>query len=1139
MIDKLFEFALHRRVLVLAAALALVAAGVWSALRLPIDAVPDITNVQVVINTAVPALSPEEVERQVSFPIEIEMAGLQGLEEVRSLSKFGLSQITMVFHDGTDIYRARQLVSERLQGVTGDLPAGAQPRLGPISTGLGEVFFYTLDYRADATNKPPTRYGQLLELRTLQDWTVKPAFRSVPGVADVETCGGYEKQIVIQPDPQKLFAAGLSFDELASVIRENVENAGGGVVSKGGEQVTVRTLGRVQSLEEIAALPIKFGSGTTPLLVRDVADVVIGSAFRTGAGTVNGREAVVAYLLMLTGENSRLVAQRAHEKLLEIQAKLPPGIEIKELYNRSDLVNRTIRTVRNNLLEGAVLVIAVLFALLGNWRAALIVACAIPLSMLFAITGMVRSGVAGSLMSLGAVDFGLIVDGAVVIAENAVRLVASRQRELGRALNRDERLSSVLESCKQVGSPMVFGVTIITIVYVPILALAGTEGKMFHPMALTVIFALVGSLLLALTLIPTLCVWFLGTRHSVPKEFVSAQSQQPLPPLPKGEGRGEGEQDIQQTVAPISTDPPGTSVSLSPQRGEGPRVRGDQTHDAAPSTSPARPSTPYDIEDTWLMRGFKWLYRPVLLWGLRHRFVLLLLTLAVLGGTAALFQRLGAEFVPQLDEGSLVVQIVGPTSASLDSSLASQLRAEAVILKEFPEIAAVFSRIGTPEIGTDPMGANLSDTFLAFAPLERWRTINGRRITRDELIELMTRTLQTRVPGLSFLFTQPIEMRFNEMLEGARSDIAVKIYGEDFPELQRIANESRDILEKIHGTAEIELDSDNLGTAPVLEVIPNRDAMRRCNVHAGELNATVAAALGGEPVGVFHEGNRRHDIVVRMAESNRERLDELTRLPVRVNGTGLLPLGRLAEARLRDQVNMIERESGRRRVGIEVNLRGRDIGTWVNEAQEKLRAVSLPQGYEIEFAGQFKQMLEARQRLTLIVPMALALIFLLICAAFGSARQAALVFACVPLAVTGGVAALWVRGLPFSISAAVGFIALSGIAVLNGLMIITFINQLRDAGRPLREAVLEGSLTRLRPKLMTALVASLGFVPMAIATGAGAEVQRPLATVVIGGIISSTFLTLVLLPSLYEWMEGKTSTLKLQASRETPNLKTP
>jgi heavy metal efflux system protein len=785
MIDRIFEFALRQRVLALIGALALIAAGVWSALRLPMDAVPDITNVQVQINTTVSAYSPEEVERQVTFPIEMEMAGLQGLEEVRSLSKFGLSQLTLVFREGTDIYRARQLVSERLQTVRGELPPGIEPKLGPISTGLGEIYFYTLDYGADATNKPATRREQLLELRTLHDFVVKPAFRSVPGVADIETCGGYEKQIVIQPDPQKLFAAGLSFNELASVVRENVENAGGGVVNKGGEQVTVRTVGRVQSLSEIAELPVKFGARVQPLLVRDVAEVGISSAFRTGAATVNGDEAVLAYVLMLTGENSRLVAQRAHDKLAEIQSKLPPGFELKELYNRSELVNRTIRTVRNNLLEGAALVIAVLFTLLGNWRAALIVASVIPLSMLFAVTGMVRAGVSGNLMSLGAIDFGLIVDGAVVIAENAVRLVGVRQRALRRALTAVERRATILESCKQVGSPMVFGVVIITIVYVPILALAGTGGKMFRPMAITVIFALLGSLALAMTLIPVLCAWFLS--------------------------RGVSE------------------------------------------------------EDNRVMRGLKRCYEPVLRWGLRHRLALVALTILLLAGSALLLTRLGAVFVPQLDEGSSVVQIVGPTSASIDASLTTQLRAEAVIIKEFPEVSAVFSRIGTPEIGTDPMGANLSDTFLSFVPRERWRKLDGKIISQDELIELITVALQSKVPGNDYLWTQPIEMRFNEMLEGARSDIAVKVYGEEFTELQRIAREGREILEKIRGTAEVELDSDNLGTAPVLEVFPDREALRRYNLHGGELNETVATALGGLTVGTFIDGNRRHDIVVRMS----------------------------------------------------------------------------------------------------------------------------------------------------------------------------------------------------------------------------------------------------------------------------------
>lgn len=1043
MVNRILEFSLRHRGFVLLGASLLVIAGVWSAIHLPIDAVPDITNVQVTINTKVSALSPEEVEQQVSFPIETEMAGLQGLHEVRSLSKFGLSQVTLVLEDGTDIYRARQFVSERLQNTRAKLPADAQAQLGPISTGLGEIYFYALDYAPDATNKPPTRYEQLLELRQVQDWIVKPALRAVPGLADIETAGGYEKQIIVQPDPQKLLSAGISFTELADTIGENTDNAGGGLIARGGEEVTIRTLGRIHDLEEIRNLPLKFAGTVGPILVRDVAEVSVGSGFRTGASTLNGEEALVAYALMLTGANSRLVADRTHAALQDVQQKLPPGIVIETLYNRSDLVSRTIRTVRNNLFEGAVLVIAVLFALLGNWRAALIVASAIPLSMLFAVTAMVRTGISGNLMSLGAIDFGLIVDGAVVIAENAVRLIAIKQAALGRALTKPERFQTILESSKQVGVPMVFGVSIITLVYIPILALGGIEGKMFQPMAFTVIFALVGALALALTLIPVLSYYLLGTIR-VPKHAE-------------------------------------------------------------------------DAEDTLVMRGIKHVYRPLLHFTLTRRWIVVALTVVLLGLSIWQFRRLGAEFIPQLDEGSIVIQMVRAASASLEESLAMQKKAEQIILNDFPEIAYAFSRIGTPEIGTDPMGANLADTFLFFAPVERWR----KEISREELIEQITRTLQTKVPGQNNLFTQPIEMRFNEMLEGARSDVAVKIYGEDFSELQRVAREAHELLREIPGTREIEFDSDNLGSAPVLEIVPNREAMRRYNVHAREVNDLVETALAGKTVGKFVQGNRRFDIVVRLAESDRAEIEALSQLPVRVGESGFVALGKVAKVTVRDQVNMIEREGGQRRVGIEINLSTRDLQTWVNRAQAALRKLELAPGYFIEFGGQFQNLLAARQRLTMIVPLALVLIFILVYAAFGNLRQALLIFGCVPLAVTGGVFALAVRDMPFSISAAVGFIALSGIAVLNGIMLLSFVNQLRVEGRPLADAVREGSLSRLRPKLMTALVASLGFVPMALASGAGAEVQRPLATVVIGGIISSTFLTLILLPTLYLWIEGR------------------
>jgi len=1042
MVARIFEFSLRQRVFVFLGVVALVVGGGWSALRLPIDAVPDVTNVQVQINTAVAALAAEEIEKQITFPIETEMQGLQGLVEMRSISRFGLSQVTLVFDDHADIYRARQLVTERLQNVLGELPPGIQPKLAPITTGLGEVFFYTLDYAPTATNKPATRYAQLLELRQVQEWTIKPLLRTVPGVTEVNTSGGYEKQIVVLPHPEKMMSAGLSFEELAGVVGENVENAGGGIVQRAGEQITIRSVGRVQTMEEIANLPIKFGSRVMPLLVKDVADVGIGSAFRTGVSTMNGDEAIVCWVLMLSGANSRLVAQRADEKLKEIQKKLPEGVMVKAVYNRSDLVNHTIATVEKNLFEGAVLVMAVLFALIGNWRAALIVASAIPLSMLFALTGMVRAGVSGNLMSLGAVDFGLIVDGAVVIVENVVRQLSLRQHQLGRRLTVEERMHTILAACNQVGRPMVFGVAIITIVYVPILALTGIEGKMFKPMALTVIFALIGALVLALTVVPVLCSFFL-------------------------------------------------SGSIK----EG---------------------------DNWLVRLAKKIYEPVLRWALGHGWAVITVAVVLFALSIFEFKRLGAEFVPQLDEGSTVLMLTGPASVGVDTSLAQQKKAEAALLKEFPEIAHIFSRIGTAEVQTDPMGPNLSDTFIFFVPPKKWRKVDGRRTTKDDLAALMSATVEAKTPGLSPAITQPIEMRFNELLEGARADIAVKIFGQDLAVLEKAQTDARAILEKIPGTGDVEFDA--FGKAPVLEITLNRTNMSRYNVHAREVNKVVATALGGENVGTFIEGDRRYEIVVRMPENLREKMEHLDRLPLRTSDGGLIPLGKVANIVMSERVSTINREAGQRRAALLVNLRGRDVQSWADEAQRKLAAeVKLPDGYYFEFGGQFKNLQAARARLMIVVPLVLAVIFVLIFAAFGSLRQAFVIYSGIPLAVTGGVFALVLRGLPFSISAGIGFIALSGVAVLNGVVLITYFNQLREERKGVLDAVLEGSLTRLRPVLMTALVASLGFVPMAIATGSGAEVQRPLATVVIGGILSSTFLTLVLLPVLYAWAERSVS----------------
>jgi cobalt-zinc-cadmium resistance protein CzcA len=1038
MLNSLLEFSIRQRVFVLLATLGLVGIGIGSALRLPIDAVPDITNIQVQVNTQVPALAPEEIEKLVTFPIENEMSGVPGLTELRSLSKFGLSQVNLIFDEGTDIYRSRQLVSERLQTVIDELPAGLTPKLAPISTGLGEIYYYVVDYAPDATQKPGTREAQLMELKLLHDYVIKPRLRSTPGLAEVNTTGGYEKQIVIEPNPDKLKSVGMSFGEIADAVGENVENAGGSVIQLGGEQITVRAAGRVQTLEEIGNLPLKFGSRATPLRVRDVAEVVIGKAVRTGAATYNGEEAVLGSALMLAGENSRLVAKRVDAKLKEIQRKLPAGVRIIPTYDRTVLVDRTIRTVETSLFEGAVLVVVVLLIMLGNWRAALIVALAIPLSLLMAMTGMVQGRVSGNLMSLGAIDFGLIIDGAVVMVENIIRHLGETQRRLQRRLTATERAREVLASAKEVASPMFFGVLIITVVYVPILALTGIEGRMFKPMAITVIFALVGALALSLTLMPALCSYLLGGH-----------------------------------------------------------IR---------------------EEDSFLVRAAKRIYAPFLNFSLRARWPVTAGAVALLALAVLVFNRLGAEFVPQLDEGSFATHMIRTTSIGIDASVDMQKRGEKVLLEKFPEVAYTFSRLGTAEIASDPMGVNVADTYIMFSPPDRWRQVDGKPIGKEALAALMTEELGKHVPGEGHLFSQPIEMRFNEILEGTRADIAVKVFGEDFAVIERIAGEARDILEGIRGASDVEFDA--LGKSPLLEIVPKRDAMSKYNLHAAELNRVVTTALAGQVVGKLIEGNRRFDIVVRLNEELRERIDDLSRLPVRVDDGGLLTLGQVADFKAVEQVAAIAREFGQRRAAIMVNLRGRDVESYVLEAQRKVaEQIELPDGYTIEFGGQFKNLQEARQRLAVVVPAALGLIFGLVFLALGSLRQTLLVYTGIPLAVTGGVFALWLRDLPFSISAGVGFIALSGVAVLNGLMMISYFNLLRAQGRDTATCVREGAMTRLRPVLMTALVASLGFVPMAMAGGAGAEVQRPLATVVIGGILSSTFLTLVLLPTLYEWLE--------------------
>ncbi len=795
MLHRLIDASLRQRPFLLLVAAVSLGIGLWSAYRLPIDAVPDITSPQVQVNTEVLALAPEETEKAVTVPLEMELSGIQGVEEMRSLTKFGLSQVTLIFRDGMDIYRARQLVAERLQAVADRLPPGLTPKLAPISTGLGEIYYYTVAWRADATNRPADHLEQLRELRELHEFTIKPMLRTTPGLAEINASGGYEKQIVIQPRPRDLEQAGLTFDDLAMVVGENVENTGGGVINSGVNQLTVRTVGRVRNVEEIAGLPVKFAGGVKPLLVGDVAEVAIGSRFRTGAATENGEETILGTAMMLAGENSRIIAKRFGERLREIASRLPPGVEIRTQYDRSDLVDRTVATVKKNLFEGAILVVVVLLLMLGNWRAALIVSAAIPLSFLFALTGMVRFGVSGNLMSLGAVDFGLIIDGAVVMVENIVRRLGERQKELGRVLTPVERLEAVGTASKQVANPMFFGVLIITIVYVPILALTGVEGKMFHPMAITVMLALAGALVLALTLMPVLCSYLLGGKVSE--------------------------------------------------------------------------------EDNRLVRLMKRAYAPSLRLVLAKPWIIAVSTVIWTTLSVLAFLKLGAEFVPKLDEGSHTVMVYRTNSMNLDASLAMEMATEKLLLK-IPEVERVFCRLGTSEVATDPMPPSQNDLYIFYKPRDQWRQVDGRPIAKSALAALLEQEITRELPDQSFLFAQPIEMRFNELLEGVRSDLALKIIGPDYDVMERLAAQAKAILDQVPGAGEVEFEAQ--GRAPVLEIIFNREALRRYNLHAADVNRTIGTALAGQTVGLIYEGNRRHEVVVRLAGNLRERLEEILSL---------------------------------------------------------------------------------------------------------------------------------------------------------------------------------------------------------------------------------------------------------------------
>ncbi len=1045
--EKLIAFSIRQRWLVILATVGMAALGVVNFGRLPIDAVPDITNVQVQINTAVTALSPVEVEKRITFPVEWAMSGIPNVEQVRSLSRYGLSQVTVIFKDGTDTHFARQLVNQRLQEARESLPSGVEPTMGPISTGLGEIFMWTVEADSGARKPDGTAYT-LTELRTLQDWVVRPQVRTVSGVTEVNSIGGFEKQFHVTPTPAKLLAHGLTFRDVFEALARNNDNAGAGYIEHFDEQYLIRATGLVQSLEDIGSIVLRTKDGT-PIHVRDVASVALGEQLRTGAGTHQGREAVVGTAIMLLGENSRTVSRRVAAKMTEVNRSLPDGVRVRTVYDRTYLVDATLKTVRTNLLEGALLVIVVLLLLLGNFRAALIVALAIPLSMLFAITGMVQRGISGNLMSLGAIDFGIIVDGAVVLVENIVRRFAHRQRELGRLMSYDERLEEAFHSAREVAKPVLFGVGIIMIVYLPILTLSGIEGKMFKPMAAVVLLALAGALVLTFTFVPAAVATFLTGRV--------AEEENPL------------------------------------------------------------------------LRAIRRVYGPTLVWSLRYRRALALGAGLIVVGCGLLAGTMGSEFVPKLGEGALAIQPARIPSISLRTSIAMQGKVEDLLRREFPdEVADVFARTGTAEIATDPMGPNVSDTYVMLTPKATWR----RAKTQEQLAELMEERLQL-LRGQNFEISQPIELRFNELIAGVRSDVAVKVFGDDLDVLTANANRIAGIVSSVPGAADIKVEQTS--GLPVLTVDVDRQAIARYGLNVADVQEVVSTAMGGGKAGQVFEGDQRFDLIVRLPDDMRRDLHALENLPIPLPTAeapsstvslisrshaaahpGYVPLGAVAKITLEEGPNQISREDGKRRVVVQANVRGRDLGSFVAEAQRRVSAeVTLPPRYWLRWGGQFENLAAARNRLMIVVPLALFLIFILLFMTFGSVPQALLVFTGVPLALTGGVIALWMRGLPLSISAGVGFIALSGVAVLNGLVMVSFINDLRTRGVPLDSAIREGSLTRLRPVLMTALVASLGFVPMALAHGTGAEVQRPLATVVIGGIVSSTLLTLIVLPALY------------------------
>lgn len=1035
MISNLVRFSIDHRWVVILLTFLLAYAGWESFKHLPIDAVPDITNIQVQVNTQVEGRGPDEIERTVTYPIETVLNGVPGVTQVRSITRYGLSQVTAVFEEDTDIYKARQLISERLQSVSNQLPKLVEPTLGPVSTGLGEIFHYVIE--AEVLAKGEERLKQLTEIRAIQDWYVKPRLLTLKGIAEVNTIGGFEKQYHIEPDPILMAKYGLHFGDLERAIEKVNQNAGGGYIEQTADQFIVQASGLFESIEDIKDVPVKTLGNMKVISISDIANVGLGKELRTGAALYNGREVVVGTVLMLLGENSREVSLRVADQIEKIKKGLPKGYHIETLYNRSDLVNATLDTVKRNLITGAVLVIIILFLLVGNIRAALITAIVIPVSLLMTFILMKRYGISGNLVSLGALDFGIIVDGAVIVLDNCVRHIQDKTKGLGRKLSSDEIKDTIHEATMEIRKSAGFGELIIVVVFLPVFAFVGIEGKMFIPMAATFIFALVSALILSFTFVPALGSLLL--RGSV-------EDREPL-----------------------------------------------------------------------LMRFLERIYSPALNFSLKARRLIIGTAIfsVVLGGI--LFTKLGGEFLPTLNEGSIAVQMIRPVTVGINHSVALEEKSQNVI-KNIPEVSHIFSRIGTAEISMDPMGPNISDSYIMLKHESQRPKIGGKIRSKEEIVTQIVNELEATTPGQRILISQPIQLRFNELMEGTRSDVSLKIFGENQDVLTEEGEKIVAVIQKIPGAGDVELEAK--GKMTVLEVKPKYKVLKSMGISASEVLETVGIAIGGDQVGIFYEGMKRFPIVVRLGSERRDDIEEIKKLPVGLNGGSTIPLNEVADVQFKDNYSSFSREETKRRIAVLINPRGRDTESFIQDAQKAVEdQIKLPAGYYMEWGGNFKNLNEAKNRLAILAPLALVFVLIMIYAAFRNILETMLIFLCVPFALVGGVLALMIKGIPFSVSAGVGFIALSGIAVLNGVVLVNNFNNMRANGKTGQEVIKKGSLLRLRPVMMTALTDILGFLPMAIASGLGAEVQRPLATVIIGGIISSTFLTLIVLPVFYSSIE--------------------